>query len=76
MQVIDRPAFKQDLANASGKPTSRPTQISTNRASAWSECSMLGRSNQPNDEFVGKLDGFAVLVPGEVGVTRSASSSL
>jgi hypothetical protein len=75
VQMIDRSAFEQDLANASGKPASLPTQDFNQQGFGLVEMFdrltdgwALGHTNQPNDEFVSKLDGFAVLAPDEMPI--------
>ena len=69
VQVLDPASFQQNLASMAGKRASLPANQSFSQrgfglieaidrlTGGWA----LGRSNQPKDDFVSKLDGFAVL---------------
>jgi diguanylate cyclase (GGDEF)-like protein len=69
VQVLDPASFQQNLASMAGKPARLPaTQSFSQRGFGLIEAIdrltggwALGRSNQAKDEFVSKLDGFAVL---------------
>lgn len=69
VQVLDPAAFQQNLASMAGKPASLPaTQNFSQRGFGLIEAIdrltggwALGRGGQPKDDFVSKLDGFAVL---------------
>ena len=68
-QVLDPASFQENLASMAGKPASLPANQSFSQrgfglieaidrlTGGWA----LGRSNQLKDDFVSKLDGFAVL---------------
>jgi hypothetical protein len=68
LQVLDPSSFQQNLASVSGKPASLPAnqgfkgsfgliEALDRMTGGWA----LGHSRQPKDDFVSKLDGFAVL---------------
>jgi diguanylate cyclase (GGDEF)-like protein len=69
VQVLDPASFQQNLASMAGKPARLPANQSFSQrgfglieaidrlTGGWA----LGRSNQAKDDFVSKLDGFAVL---------------
>jgi len=69
LHVLDATKFQQDLASQPGKQASVPANQSFNQygfglVEALDRMTMgwaLGRDKQPKDEFVSKLDGFAVL---------------
>jgi hypothetical protein len=69
VQVLDQSAFERDLANVSGEPTSLPTQSFNQDGFGLIEMfnqltkGWVFGGNQAKDEFVSKLDGFAVLSP-------------
>lgn len=82
VQVLDPSSF-QNLTSMSGKPASLPANQGFSRGGfglvevldrmtgGWA----LGHRRQPKDDFVSKLDGFAVLDPNETPIATAANLS-
>ena len=83
VQVVDPASFQQNLNSMSGKPVSLPANQNFSQrgfglieaidrlTGGWA----LGDGNQPKDEFVSKLDGFAVLDPDEKPIATAGNLS-
>ncbi|HMK40085.1 MAG TPA: EAL domain-containing protein [Methyloceanibacter sp.] len=83
VQVLDPAAFQQNLASMAGKPASLPANQNFSQrgfglieaidrlTGGWA----LGRGSQPKDDFVSKLDGFAVLDADEKLVATAGNLS-
>ena len=82
VQVVDAAQFRADVTDQAGKPTSLPpTSTSSdgfnlvenfNRMTGgW----VLGHIKQSKDEFVSKLDGFALLTPDQAPLAVAGNLS-
>ena len=82
LQVLDAAKFRADVTNQTGKPTSLPA--SSTSAGGFSLIEnfdrltmgwTLGHIKQTKDEFVSKLDGFAVLAPDQAPLAVAGNLS-
>jgi diguanylate cyclase (GGDEF)-like protein len=83
IQILDASPFQQNLTSISGKPAGLPANQGFSRGGfglvevldrmtgGWA----LGHSRQPKDDFVSKLDGFAVLDPNETPIATAGNLS-
>jgi hypothetical protein len=83
IQILDASPFQQNLTSISGKPAGLPANQGFSRGGfglvevldrmtgGWA----LGHSRQPKDNFVSKLDGFAVLDPNETPIATAGNLS-